>query len=143
MGRQIAIRLSREKEIEFSNYLKSNKIRIIFPLCEEKKLYFFNEIPPEGPYLWQLHLWNEKFKFNPEFTEIKEEYRKDKYRYIHHVLTKPLIEYSRGQISRIYWDKDFGISGREYDIEEFEKWYNEVVKWIKKNCKYINGVYIG
>jgi hypothetical protein len=144
MGRQIAIRLSREKEIEFSNYLKSNKIKIISPLCEEKKLYFLKDIPPNGPCLGMFHLWNKKFKFNPKFTEIKKEYIKDKYHYMLHTLTSPLIEFSRfEEFSRIYWDKDFGISGREYNIEEFEKWYNEIVDWFKINCKKVNGVYIG
>ncbi|MFH1310904.1 MAG: hypothetical protein ABIH65_00680 [Nanoarchaeota archaeon] len=143
MGKQITIRLSREKEIEFSDYLKKNSIKIIFPFCKKKKLYFLKDIPPDGPYLGGLDLWNPKFKLKPEFIEIKKEYQKNNYRYIFHRLTKPIIEYDRGPIYRIYWDKDFGISGGEYNIKEFEKWYNEIIDWFKKNCKKVKGVYIG
>lgn len=37
-----------------------------------------------------------------------------------------------GDSGRLYWGKNF--SGNPiYDIEKFERIYNEIIKWIKKN----------
>jgi len=40
----------------------------------------------------------------------------------------------------LYWEKYFGTKQLDYDVEEFEKWYSQIVKWIKKNCEYKKGI---
>jgi len=143
MGRQIPVLLSREKEKEFVRFLKQNNAVLIYPWSEHKRLKILTELPPTGSWNYFFDIWNKKFKFKAEFIKIKEEYRTREYKYAFHSTGKPVIEYSRGEIPRIYWEKYFVTNKPEYNVEEFEKWYNEVVKWFKKNCKYKNGVYVG
>ena len=51
----------------------------------------------------------------------------------------PIIKFSRSNLSnnqfgRIYWGKDFSApDGLNYDIENFNKWYEQIVRWVKKN----------
>ena len=145
MGKQIAVKLSREKEIEFNEFLKSKNCVFLDDLSKTKKLNILKRIPPAQPHFWTIYLWNKEFNMKPDFIEIKKEYlyrTGGKGRYVFNKTGKPVIEYSRGPISRIYWEKYFITNSPEYDIEKFEKWYNEVVMWIKKNCKYKNGVYV-
>lgn len=143
MGRQIAVKLSREKEKEFSEFLKNKGALFVYRWSENRKIIKLNDIPHVGPYTWIIHIWNKKFPIISEFIEIKEEYRKNETKYGLSTIGKPLIEYCRGPVYRIYWDKDSGIRKGEYNVEEFEKWYNEVISWIKKNCKKREGVYVG
>jgi len=143
MGRQIAVKLSREKEKEFSEFLKEKNCVIIANWSEKKRINVLKDIPQDGPYLRVLHIWNRDFSFNPSFVKIKKEYKRSKYNYGFMSFGKPLIEYSRKPIYRIYWEKYFTTNNPNYNVEEFEKWYNEVVKWIKKHCKYTQGVYLG
>ncbi|MBI2449538.1 hypothetical protein HYV49_04550 [Candidatus Pacearchaeota archaeon] len=147
MGRQIAIFWSEEKEREFINFLFIDEnIVLIYPWSKGRSMIILKELPPKGPYNWSFCIWNKKFSFKPEFTEIKREYRKDGYNYVFHSSGKPVIEFTRSkdnQEGRLYWDKYFTHSKLDYDIEEFEKWYNSIIKWIKKNCKYNKGAYYG
>jgi hypothetical protein len=145
MGKQVAVKLSRKKEIEFNKFLSSKGCVFILSWSKSKKLNILNNIPPVGPYNGTIYLGNQNFSFSPRFVGVKKEYlyRTNGNKYGLDTLRVPVIEYSRGPIYRIYWDKDFGISGGEYDTGKFEKWYNEVFKWIKENCEYKNGVYVG
>lgn len=143
MGRQIAVKLSRKKEEEFYRFLKGRNCVIIIHWSKKKEINTFNGIPPAGPYTWNLSIWNKKFKFMPSFIKIKKDYKNGPYNYGLRIFGKPLIEYSRGGVFRIYWEKYFTTTNPDYDVDEFEKWYDEVANWIKKNCKYIEGVYVG
>ena len=40
-------------------------------------------------------------------------------------------------------EKYFMMDNPEYEIRDFEKWYNSIIKWFKKNCRYQRGVYLG
>ncbi len=143
MGRQIAVKLSRKKEEEFSEFLKTNNCVFIVPWSDKKKINLFESIPPED--FVRVLIWNKKFKLYPKFTEVKKEYRSRTggKRYGFRDMGSPVIEYCRKPFYRIYWEKYFTTNNPDYNVEEFEKWYNEVVKWIKKNCKYVEGVYFG
>jgi len=143
MGRQIAVRLSREKEEEFYKFLKEKNCVIVIHWSKKKEINIVNEIPFAGPYAWTLSIWNKKFRFKPSFIKIKKEYKDSPYNYALNIFGKPLIEYSRGGVFRIYWEKYFTTNNPDYNVNEFEKWYGEVVNWIKKNCKYNNGTYMG
>ena len=142
MGRQIAVKLSEEKEKEFVKFLTDNNAVLIYPWSERKKIKILKDLPPAGPYMWSFYIWNTEFNLNSTFIKIKKDYQKTKYKYAFHSVGKPVIEFSRGTVSRIYWEKYFATSHIEYNIEKFEKWYEEVVNWFKKNCKYKNGVYV-
>lgn len=147
MGKQIAIILSEEKEKGFINFLFSDKsVFLIYPWSKDRSMLLLRELPPKGPYNLTFYIWNSRFDFEPEFTEIKKEYRKDGYGYSFHSSGKPVIEFTRSnnnQEGRLYWEKYFTQRKLDYDVAEFEKWYNSVIKWIKKNCRYRKGVYSG
>jgi hypothetical protein len=62
----------------------------------------------------------------------------------------PLIEFDRSDVpenkcGRLYWAKYFAApNGLSYDVDKFSKWYDTLVRWIKKNSagttKYVNWV---
>jgi hypothetical protein len=68
--------------------------------------------------------------------------------YIRDKWTAPAIEFSRSnleneQYGRIYWAKHFmAPNGLDYDVEAFSKWFDKVVRWVRKHGKRpINSAY--
>ena len=121
-------------------------IVLIFHWSKNRRLNLLNKFPKKGVGNFFFLIWNKKFKFKPNFVEIKPEYRKGKYKFGLINSGVPVIEFSRASEKypgRLYWEKYFTNQNLDYDVEEFEKWYDVIVKWIKKNCKYNHGVYKG
>jgi len=156
MGRQIAIFLSEKKEKEFFDFLlTTGEIVFIFHKSKFKKLNISNKWPEKKQI--DFYIWNRKFKFQPKSTRISKKYSTKNAKFSFISLGKPVIEFSKnkdvdfnkiknfndGSMGRIYWEKYFTTSKLNYDVKEFEKWYNKVVRWIKKNCQYKKGVYVG
>jgi len=147
MGRQIRFFLSYNKEKEFIKYLTSeNDVVLIYPWSPTKRLKIYKKLPPKGPYMYSFNIWNRKFLFEPYFSEIMKEYQRPElgHRYTYDDSGKPLIEFSRSHgdmYGRLYWEKYFIHTELDYDVEEFEKWYNHVTKWIKKSCVYRDYTY--
>lgn len=142
MGRQLQLVMSEEKEKVFEEFLHSHgDVVFLNTHSKNKSLNILNHLPKIGPFNFLVYIWNRKFEFKPEFGEIKKEYRKNNLNYYFSTSGKPLIEFSRGNNGRIYWEKYFTTNNPDYNVEEFEKWYEIIIKWIKTNCKYINGTY--
>lgn len=84
---------------------------------------------------WFYYIWNKEFQWQP----IYEQDVRGKY-YISNISDAPLIEYIRSNIEkekygRLYWAKYFSApNGLNYDVEKFNKWYEQIVGWIKKNA---------
>lgn len=148
MGRQLAIKFSEEKEREFVEFLNKNRAVLIYPWSKNKKINIIKELPKAGPFYWFYKIWNKNFPINPDFIEVKKEYlyRTNGHKYAIGTIGQPFIDVIRNDdksVGRIYWEKYFTTNNPNYNVEEFEKWYNEVVNWIKKNTKKIEGVYTG
>lgn len=146
MGRQIAIKLSKKKEDEFVDFLKENNCVLVYPWSKNKKINILKNLPKTESCGRVFHIWKKDFVLKPEFVMIKKEYRKNEYKYGLNDVGKPLIEFVRSEDKmggRIYWEKYFTTSNPEYNVIEFEKWYNEIIKWFRKNCVYKEGIYIG
>lgn len=148
MGRQIALILSKQKEIDFINFIKTQgEIVFITPLSKNKKINFIFDLPDVESNRWTYYIWNKKFPLGKmEFIKLKNPTSLGE-NFSFWTSGQPLIEYWRSngldRPGRIYWEKDFVQANLLYDIYLFENWYNLIIKWIKKNCKYERGVYIG
>ena len=144
MGKQIEINLSEETESKFMAFVFSRgDVVLIYPWSEQKRLNIFNKLPKKDVRSWCV--WNRKFKFKPEFVEIKSEYRKDKDKFVFSKSGAPVIEFVRSSKEfpgRLYWEKHFTHESLSYNVEEFEQWYGSLVRWIKRNCDYRKGVYV-
>ncbi len=125
MGRQIAIFLSEQKEKEFMDFILSNNhIMLIRPWSKRKSLDLLKNLPLKGPYNWTFYIWHRKFKFKPEFIEVKKEHQKKGYLYAFHDSGKPVIEFSRSKnvdLNKITNWND-GIIGDIYAPQDLNKY---------------------
>lgn len=141
MGRQINFCMLPEDEKKFVRFVKSTgKISFIYPWSMNKKLVLRDELPYSLKNNWLFFIWNERFEFFPDFTEITKQNR-ERFRYVFKHLEKPLIELSRSS----FQNKNLIRGGRiwaEASSSEFVKWYNQIARWIKKNYVNYGGVYI-
>ena len=136
MGRQIELCTTDEDNLVFQNYINDNF-----------NCAFFQSFAPSEEKLWlpsfdqfhdfQINVWNKDFVWDPIYGTTS---TKEKLRYISNTSRAPIIELSKtrwtpGPINngRIYWSKYFsGIP--DYDITLFEKFYNKIETWFKKNA---------
>lgn len=140
MGRQIQICTTDSDNTLFQNYLQSN-FNCIFlqssaPTLDKIEINTFTET--SFPYSTQILIWNKNFIWTPEFRQQK---MKDGMFSISNISNAPLIEFSKtlwtqhNNHGRIYWAKYFTSGPIEYDITQFEKFYETITKWFLKNAK--------
>ncbi|PIN90182.1 hypothetical protein COU57_04355 [Candidatus Pacearchaeota archaeon CG10_big_fil_rev_8_21_14_0_10_32_14] len=145
MAKEIIINISEEKEKEFVKFLKDNNAVLIYPWSNEEKINIVNDLSKKDSGKAFFEIWNKSFSLNPEFIKIKKDYAKEGKKFVFHPVGKPTISWWRsieGKNGRIYWQKHFLTKKLEYDIKEFDKWYDIIVNWFKKNCNKVNGVYV-
>ena len=136
MGKQIAVVLAHEDEVNFLNYLKScADIILIESKADTKELLYKNDFEKEFRNHYIYCIWNREFQWQPVYKQdIYGKY------YISNESDAPLIQYSRsniekGNYGRLYWAKYFAApSGLNYDVDKFNKWYEQIIRWIKKNA---------
>ena len=146
MGRQTAVALSEEDENNFLGFLRADAdIRIYQWAASTTELLVVPRFPPRGP-SESYRLWNTAFPWEPEYgqwqrvgvtPQLAEKF------YLKNTAGAPLLEYSRQSFGeakplmmygRIYWNTDFAIyRGPEYDTAAFGRWYDHVVRWLRKN----------
>jgi hypothetical protein len=137
MGKQIATVMEREDEVRFLNFLKeSSDIVLIEAFADTPESLWKNEFEPELRGHFNYYIYNKDFYWEPEY---KQTINKDKF-YISNKGDAPLIEISRSKgfeindTGRIYWAKNFAAPcGLHYDVDKFSRWYDYIVKWVKKN----------
>jgi hypothetical protein len=139
MGRQIQICTTDADNLMVEEYLNSNFDCQFFqssaPSIEEIFIQSFNQT--SYPFSTQILIWNKVFSWEPEFSQDKTPKRNY---YISNTSNAPLLEFSktlwsRNEHGRLYWAKYFTSGTIEYDINEFERFYEIVTKWFIKNAK--------
>ncbi|MDO6429786.1 hypothetical protein Q4E93_04280 [Flavitalea sp. BT771] len=154
MGRQIQICTTDDDNLVFEGFLKQNFDCVFFqpsaPTAEKLIIESFTET--SHPFSSQIFIWNKAFPWTPAFELINTVDRQ--YYYLSNTRNAPLIEFSKTIPNhvvngRIYWSKFFLSDTLLYNVEDFEKFYLSVTKWIIKNAtgkiKYmgINTYYLG
>ena len=101
------------------------------------------------------YIWNKAFSWTIEYRQVNLDapvVERRGWYYIRNSSSAPVIEYDRHNFAdkqglssgRVYWDKFWaaGSPGELYDIDAFTKWYNQVIRWIRKNGKQrVSGAY--
>jgi hypothetical protein len=149
MGRQTAVALSEDDEREFLRFLRADAdIRVIQRAAPTPELIFVPEFPRLGLGQRRFHLWNTAFPWQPELGQWSPDHVQDpnlagQY-YVKNRSGAPLIEYLREPLDnpkplvhgRIYWNTDFAVyTGPAYDTVLFGRWFDKVVRWIRKSGK--------
>jgi hypothetical protein len=140
MGRQIAIIMTEADEKLFLDFLSANyEFTIVFgeALASEKDRFLncFDDISKGRKY----YIWNKRFSWIPRYGQnIYGKY------YISNTTGAPVIEFVRQQsipkapdYGRFYLNSNglkYSGSVSEAVIALLEDFYNEIVKWIKKNA---------
>jgi hypothetical protein len=138
MGRQIALCTTDEDNMLFQNYLNDNFNCAFFQSfassAEKLWLSSFDQFadPP-----CTIKIWNKDFDWHPIYSTTS---TKEKLSYISNTSNAPIIELAKTQwtpdrirTGRIYWSKYF-MGSPDYDVAPFEKFYNKVENWFKKNA---------
>lgn len=147
MGRQTSIALSEDDEREFLAFLRAGAdVKVLRWAAPSPELLFVQELPPRGTGEHHFRFWNTAFPWNmnlqrgPETAhpQLASQY------YPRNNSGAPVLEYSREALDnpkarthgRIYWNTDFAIyTGPAYDTAEFGRWYDKVVRWLRKSGK--------
>jgi hypothetical protein len=152
MGRQLAVALGPGDETAFLAFLRERCDLAIFrtpaPTPDE---IWLDALPPRRPHgLDAVYLWNRDFPWDPQPapTTIGTWY-------VPGTGQAPVLEYARDplrrgpahQHGRVYWarvpsaDGAFEAGGvrYDYDVAEFGRWYDAVVRWLRKAATPVPG----
>jgi len=132
-------------EREFLGFLRSiATIRIFESAAPTHDQMTVEEFAPPEEGHWQYFIWNTAFAWAPEYGQVSHqavESGRAGWSYLRNSSTAPVLEYDRhnftsprGVTGRIYWAKSFASPGAlPYDLNAFSKWFDQVVRWIRKN----------
>jgi len=144
MGKQIAVAMTIKDEENFLDFLNSiANIQIFISPAPNKEAFYINCFSKEYNANQKYYIWNKEFKWSLELGKITHDKTGERQNWFFiKDYEAPLIEYSRHNFEdekmygRIYWSKNFASPNPlKYDAALFEKWYNKVVRWIRKNGK--------
>jgi len=136
MGRQIQIGTTEKDIFSITSFLNESFNCILYRSFSSTKEQLIidksNSIFSKNS--TQIYIYNTGFKWQPI---IKQTQLKEKLYYIENKSTGPLIEISKSnwnpfEPGRIYWSKETDPV-YEYNMNEFEIFYNEIIIWIKKH----------
>jgi len=150
MGRQTSVALSEEDERDFLAFLRAETdVKVFRWSAPSPELLSIPEFLPGGSEHHTFRLWNTAFPWNPEFAQWSPEVQNPHLTSQFHLKNTagaPVIEYSREAFDnpaaivhgRVYWNTDFAIyRGPHYDTVAFGRWFDKVVRWLRKNGKRI------
>jgi hypothetical protein len=142
MGRQIQVVATAADESAFLAFLReSAEIAIIDTFTRTRDALWVDEFNPELIGHWIYKIWNKAYPWQPEYrqTDKAENPNNNGLFYVSNTDIAPVIEFTRsdvprGKCGRIYWGKDFSAPhGLDYDTDAFGKWFDKVVRWVRKN----------
>lgn len=143
MGRQLAIAMSQVDEEKFINFLHATgEIALFENFSSTKEGLWVTNFASQMTDHWKYYVWNKAFTWEPEYRQTTNALTPEGngLYYIANTNDAPIIEIVRsnikeGRYGRIYWAKYFSApNGLNYDIVAFSRWYDTIVRWIKKNA---------
>lgn len=149
MGRQTAVAMTYKDEEKFLAFLRTTgEIQLLEDFAPTTKKIWVEDFARSTRGHWSYYIWNRRFEWKIKFGRVREDVTKARnpgWFYIENTQSAPVLEYMRHNFSdqsglsqgRIYWSKFFAASPGEinYDVELFSDWYDQIVRWIRKNGK--------
>lgn len=142
MGRQTAIVATEEDERSLVAFMRADAdIRILRRGAQTPEGLWFAELPPYDRFHTQFYLWNAAFAWEPVIESVQGGV------VVRDIATAPVIELGRTNVewlfrpdntllvagSRLYWSKHHMAARLKYDEAEFERWYDGVIRWVRKH----------
>jgi hypothetical protein len=142
MGRQIAVAMEPEDELQFLAFLRTSMPIRIFrsfaPTEAELELS-----PGAFGHERQYFIWPTSFPWQPQVRRVAPDapvIERRGWSFLERVGAAPVLEYDRHHFGRpaaqgrLYWAKVRAVPpAPDYDIAAFERWYADVVRWVKEN----------
>ena len=130
-------------EREFLAFLRSTAtIQLVESSAPSPELMLVDGFSPREQGHWQYFIWNRAFPWTPEYGRVADgAVVPDRvgWSYLLNSSPGPLLEYdrhnftnARGVMGRVYWAKHFSGVPLAYDAEAFSRWFDQVVRWIRK-----------
>jgi len=142
VGRQIQIAMTSVDEEEFLAFLReSADIAIFGSFTQAPDDLWVDGFSPELMGHWTYHIWNKAYLWWPEYGRTYKAENPDhrNFFYVSNSNDAPVIEFGRSDVARrkygrIYWSKYFAAPrGLDYDVDSFGKWFDKIVRWVRKN----------
>jgi hypothetical protein len=144
MGKQVQVAMLEDDEALFLAFLREKaEIQLLEYFAPTPEKIFTEKMGPRDKGHWHYRIWNKSFPWTPKFAHVASDAKVVERRgwsYVANAGTAPLVEYSRhnfapnGSQGRLYWAKYFSApNGVDYDVESFERWYDSIARWIRKN----------
>lgn len=144
MGKQTAVALTDDVEVEFLRYLRSiADIQLIESFATVAPELFVSDFAARQGH-WNYLIWNKAFAWSPEFartrSDLPDQSRRNLY-YVSNASAAPLVQYTRHNFDgdaptgRLYWAKSFAAPrGLSYDTTAFDSWFQLVVRWARHHA---------
>ena len=141
MGRQIITAMSSEAEAAFLDFLRSRaSVRVYRPRASIPEELEVASFPDSDPLNTTYLLWNTAFPWVPRLEPSEPGAHQHPWVRIANYTIGPVLEYTRSLHpsgkgpGRIYWPNvQPHPNPCAYDVDAFERWYKQVVAWVKKN----------
>ena len=147
MGRQTLVAMTDRDEETFLTFLRSTAdFQLLESKAPTKEAIWVDRFAPREQGHWQYYIWNKAFSWTIEYGQVNLDapvVERRGWYYIRNASIAPVIEYDRHNFSqglqngRVYWAKSWadGPPSEHYDVEAFTRWYDKVVRWIRKQGK--------
>ena len=141
MGRQIITAMSPESEAAFLAFLRSRAaIQLYRPRAATHVALEIASFPDRDPLNAIYLIWNTAFPWEPRLEPSEPGAHLHPWVRIANYTIGPVLEYTRSLHpsgkgpGRIYWPNvQPHPNPCAYDAEAFERWYKQIVAWIKQN----------
>ena len=143
MGRQTQVAMTDADERDFLAFLRSTAdIQLFESSAPSPEQIVVDDFAPREQGHWQYFVWNRAFPWTPEYGQVADGAvvrERVGWSYLRNSSTAPLLEYdrhnftiARGVTGRVYWAKHFATGALAYDPAAFSRWFDTVVRWIRK-----------
>jgi len=148
VGRQIAVVATETDERALLAFVRSvAPIRILIRAAKTADELWVPDFAPFSPVHGMYYLWNAAFPWTPDLQPG------EGCVFVRDIATAPVIEFSRTDtdrvlqsgniaslaVGRIYWARQHMADALAYDVAAFGKWYDQVVRWVRKSGHRIPG----
>jgi hypothetical protein len=142
MGRQTGIVATEDDECSLLAFMRSvADIRILVRVARTSEGLWSDEFAPYDGFHTQYYIWNTAFAWEPDIQPV------EGHVIVQDAATAPIIEFKRTNVewlfrpdntllvagSRLYWSRYHMADQLGYDVNRFDKWYSQVIRWVRKH----------